>query len=133
MTGRSFADNNVVVYAEASAGEQSKRARLIMEATPVVSTQVLNESLAVLIRKNGFSRDEAHEVVDSLIDLCEVVPVDAPTVREAMRLASRYDLQHWDALIVASALAADCETLYSEDMQHGQVFDGRITVTNPFL
>jgi len=36
-------------------------------------------------------------------------------------------------LIVAAALLADCDTLYSEDMQHGQVFDGRLTIINPFI
>ena len=49
-----------------------------------------------------------------------------------MTIGLRYDLSHWDALIVAAALATDCDTLYSEDMQDGQVFDGRLTVKNPF-
>ncbi len=67
------------------------------------------------------------------MDLCEVVPVDEGTVREAMKLAVRYQLSHWDALIVAAALEAACEVLYSEDMQHEQVFDGRVTARNPFI
>jgi predicted nucleic acid-binding protein len=49
-----------------------------------------------------------------------------------MRIALGYQLSHWDALIVAAALEADCRLLYSEDMQHEQVFDGRVTVKNPF-
>jgi predicted nucleic acid-binding protein len=48
----------------------------------------------------------------------EVVPVTADTIREAVRLAARYQLSHWDSLIVAAALLAECETLYSEDLQH---------------
>ena len=55
------------------------------------------------------------------------------TVREAMRLSFRYAVSHWDALIVAAALQAGCDVLFSEDLQHEQVFDGRITVLNPFL
>jgi predicted nucleic acid-binding protein len=61
------------------------------------------------------------------------VPVTADTIREAVRLAVRYQLSHWDSLIVAAALLADCETLYSEDLQHRQVFDDRLTVINPFV
>jgi len=71
-------------------------------------------------------------VVLGLIDLCEVVPVSADTIREAIRLAARYQLSHWDSLIVAAAVLAGCETLYSEDMQHNQQFEDRLRVTNPF-
>ena len=39
----------------------------------------------------------------------------------------------WDALIIASALLGGCAKLYSEDLQHGQVFDDQLTVINPFL
>ena len=49
------------------------------------------------------------------------------------KAAKRYALSHWDSLIVAAAPLAKCDTLYSEDMQHGQIFDGRLTVVNPFL
>jgi predicted nucleic acid-binding protein len=50
-------------------------------------------------------------------------------------------LRHWQSaisfligtLIVASALLAGCDVLYSEDLQHGQVFDEQLTVVNPFL
>jgi predicted nucleic acid-binding protein len=50
----------------------------------------------------------------------------------AGRLARRYTLSHWDALIVAAALTARCDLLYSEDLQDGLVVDGRLTVVNPF-
>jgi predicted nucleic acid-binding protein len=56
-----------------------------------------------------------------------------PTITElAMNIGERYQISHWDSLIVAAALATGCETLYSEDMQDGQVFEGRLTVRNPF-
>lgn len=41
-------------------------------------------------------------------------------------------ISNWDALIIAAALLADCDTLYSEDMQHGQVFESSLTIINPF-
>ena len=62
-----------------------------------------------------------------------MVPVDSKTIREAIRLSGRYALSHWDALIVAAALLAGCDVLYSEDMQNGQVFEGKLKVDNPFI
>jgi predicted nucleic acid-binding protein len=69
------------------------------------------------------------------MDRTEVLSLDEFTVDQAAVLAIRYQLSHWDALIVAAALLAGCEseTLYSEDLQHGQVFDERLRVVNPFL
>jgi predicted nucleic acid-binding protein len=133
MTVRVFADSNLFIYAESDDGEKTERARAIIEARPVISVQVINETVSVLTRKYGFTLAEAHEIAESLLDLCEVVPVEAATIREAVRLAKRYPLSHWDSLIVAAALLANCDTLYSEDLQHGQVIDGRLTVVNPFL
>lgn len=63
---------------------------------------------------------------ESLVELCEVAPVDASTIRDAIRLVRRYKLSHWDSLIVAAALLAGCEKLYSQDMQNGQVFDEQL-------
>jgi predicted nucleic acid-binding protein len=130
---RAFADTNIPIYAESDDGERSLRARSILAGAPVISTQVVNEAIAALTRKCGFTRPEANEVATALMDLCEVFPVDEFTVREAMRLSFRYAVSHWDALIVAAALQAGCDVLFSEDLQHEQVFDGRITVLNPFL
>jgi len=136
MTARIFADTNLIIYTESDDGDKTARAMKIIEASPVISVQVINEAVNVLTRKYGFTLAEAHVIAESLLDLCEVVPVEVATVREAIRLAirlaKRYSLSHWDSLIVAAALRADCDTLYSEDMQHGQVFDNRLTVINPF-
>lgn len=62
----------------------------------------------------------------------DVLPVDELVTRKSAELAIRYQLSNWDALIVAAAVLAGCETLYSEDLQHGQVFEG-LSVVNPFL
>ncbi|MGX2030900.1 MULTISPECIES: PIN domain-containing protein [Methylocaldum] len=133
MTARVFADTNLFIYAESENGEKTTRAISIIEDRPVISVQVINETVSVLTRKYGFTLAEAHDIAESLLDLCEVVPVETATLREAFRLVRRYPLSHWDSLIVAAALLANCDTLYSEDLQHGQVFDGRLTVVNPFL
>jgi predicted nucleic acid-binding protein len=132
MTAKSFADTNIVVYAEGSDISKAQRATAILESSPVISSQVVVETISDLTRKYGFKLTEAHEVALGLIELCEVVPVGADTIREAVRLAARYQLSHWDSLIVAAAALAGCETLYSEDLQHNQLLDDRLRVINPF-
>jgi len=67
------------------------------------------------------------------MDCADVVALDEATINQAAIVAIRYQLSHWDALIVASALISGCETLYSEDLQHLQVIDDRLTIINPFL
>jgi predicted nucleic acid-binding protein len=133
MTGRVFADTNLIIYSESQDQDKSLRANEIIQGQPVISIQVINETINALTRKYKFQLAEAHEIAESLLVLCEVVAVDEPTLRKAIDLVKRYSLSHWDSLIVASALLARCETLYSEDMQHGQVFDNQLTVINPFL
>jgi len=51
----------------------------------------------------------------------------------ASELRDRYQISYWDSLIVAAALDANCDTLYTEDMQHRQVIEGRLTLINPFV
>ena len=51
---------------------------------------------------------------------------------EALQIVQRWKISWFDALIVASAQASQCEVLYSEDLQHGEKF-GNLKVCNPFL
>jgi predicted nucleic acid-binding protein len=62
----------------------------------------------------------------------KVVPVTVETNAEAMKLARDQGLALYDALIVAAAMGAGCDTLWSEDMQHGRVIGG-LTIRNSFL
>jgi len=133
MSVLEFADTNIVVYAVGQDSDKRTKALHILTQGVIVSSQVINETVSVLTRKQGANLVAAHEVAESLLELCEVAPVDASTIREAIRLVRRYKLSHWDSLIVAAALLAGCEKLYSQDMQHGQVFDERLKVVNPFL
>jgi predicted nucleic acid-binding protein len=88
MTAKTFADTNVVIYAEGSDVTKAQRAMAILESGPLISSQVVTETISTLTRKYGFTLPEAHEVASSLIELCEVVPVGADTIREAIRLTA---------------------------------------------
>lgn len=131
-TAQCFADTNVAIYALDADVAKRDKALAILAARPVISTQVVNEYLNVLLVKRKLDRASANELGRALMATCEVVAVTRDITELAMHIGERYQTNHWDSLIVAAALAEDCETLYSEDMQGGQVFEGRLTVVNPF-
>jgi predicted nucleic acid-binding protein len=132
MTAKSFADSNVVLYTIGKDAHKADTARRILAEQPAISVQVVNECVSVCLRKLSFTREEAYAFGRTLMDRTDVLPLEEATIDKAATLAIRYQLSHWDALIVAAAMLAGCETLYSEDLQDGQVFDGQLTVVNPF-
>jgi predicted nucleic acid-binding protein len=73
------------------------------------------------------------EIVEGFYRRCRVVKTDLECHRTASRLRSTHQFSFWDSLIVAAALEADCPLLYSEDMQHGQMIDQKLTILNPLL
>ena len=131
MAERAFLDTNIAVYLLADDPPKATRAEELLATRPCISAQVVNEFFNVCTRKLRFDRAAAHAGARALMAHCEVLPVSARTVDAAMRLGERYGFSHWDSLIVAAAQLADCTTLYSEDMQHGQQFDG-LRIRNPF-
>ena len=94
---------------------------------------MLNEFASVTTRKLNMSIAETRESLAVIRAVCKVVPIDEETHDKGLEIVERYGLSVYDAMIVASALLEGCETLLSEDMQHGQVLDGQLTVRNPFL
>ena len=132
-TNNIFLDTNIVLYALDADKTKRLVAWTLLFAKPVISLQVLNECSNVLIRKRQQSAKETAITLEYLLAFIRLEPSDVATVRAAWRLQARYQFSYYDSLILAAALAAGCATLYSEDMQHGQIIEGRLTITNPFL
>jgi predicted nucleic acid-binding protein len=132
MTGLAFVDTNVALYVIGKDSRKKAIAREILTGRPVVSTQVINEAVNVCLRRFAFTRERAYAFADILMRRMDVRPVDEATIRKSAEIAIRYRFSNWDSLIIAAALLANCNTLYSEDMQHGQTLDGKLTVVNPF-
>lgn len=128
-----FADTNVVVYAYAKDSQKSQIAEAILVTAPVIGTQVVSEFLNIARTKMGLDLATRHKVAQDLLYSCAVVPLDAQVAAQAMTIEAKYQVSYWDALVVAAALAAGCDTLYTEDLQNGQVFESRLVVKNPFV
>ena len=124
-------DTNILIYAQEH-GTKGEVAREAILTGGVTSVQVLNEFVAVLRRKFGFEWDVIEEAVADVRTALETVhPIDVSTHTDALVLARSYGFNFDDALIVAAALEAGCDTLLTEDLQAGQGIDG-LTVVNPF-
>jgi predicted nucleic acid-binding protein len=128
-----FLDSNIVLYSLGT--EEAKRvaARALLAAQPCISTQVVNECSHVMRRKLGYAPAQVRRELSAVIQAARVVDISLQEIRAAWALGERYGYSHYDSLIIATALAAGCGILYTEDMQHGQVIDGRLKLLNPFL
>jgi predicted nucleic acid-binding protein len=133
MNDKVFLDTNILLYTIGQHDVRTPVAEGLVEQGGVVSVQVLNELASVAHRKLKMSWQDVANALDAIRVLCpSVVPITAGTHDAALRLAVRHGFHIYDALIMAAALEAGCGTLYSEDMQSGQVIGGRLTIRNPF-
>lgn len=130
--GEHFFDTNVVLYLLSGDAAKADRAEELLAAGGTVSVQVLNEFVAVASRKLRMSWIEIREVLAQVRAICMVEPITSETHERALKVAERYGLSIYDALIVSAALLADCRTLHSEDMQDGLLIERQLTIRNPF-
>jgi predicted nucleic acid-binding protein len=134
MPDKVFIDTNVLIYGY-SEDEPDKRQRAIDcvgSGEAWISTQVLNETINVLKRKFSLSYSQIRDAVQELSEGFPIVLVSVNTIEMALNLAERYQYSYFDSLILASALEAGCQILYSEDLQDGQRIENQLTIVNPF-
>ena len=136
MADRSFIDTHVLVYAEASDAPDKQQAALALlkqlyeTGTGVLSTQVLQEYCNVAIKKLKLPTGYIRAQLD-LYEQFEVVQVTPAIIRAGLDLHQTRSVSFYDALILASADAAGCNVLFSEDMNTGEVITG-VRLLNPF-
>ncbi|MBO0903253.1 PIN domain-containing protein [Jiella sonneratiae] len=130
-----FFDTNIIVYAaDTLASDVAKRdkARQLMQIRQIVtSTQVMMELYGVLRKKLAYGADAALAWVIALQG-DDVVTMSPSDVIDALQVAHRYDISHWDALILTAAARAGLDLVYTEDLNHGQSY-GSVRVCNPFI
>ncbi len=133
MSDKAFIDANVLVYAAIQNDPRSAQAEELLSVERVISVQVLNEFVSVARGRFQLSWEDVKTAVQWIRILCsDPVPLTSDTHDEAVDIAEQYGYKFYNALIVAAALQAGCSTLYSDDMQDGQVIHGTLTIRNPF-
>ena len=128
-----FLDSNVLIYAFTQAGNKTSIAQQILSLGGAVNVQALNETANTLRRKFNVGWPRIGQIIDAVVRVCpRPLPVALETHRAALRICERYGYSIYDGLIIAAAKEAGCATLYSEDLQHGQIIEG-VRIENPFL
>lgn len=137
MIPKTFLDTNIIVYS-VDRHEPRKRdkarsllARLESDHAGVVSTQVLQEFYVTAVKKLGVPPLDAKAMMEALTCF-ELVVVGLDQIRHAADCSILNRISFWDGLIIASAEAARCTRVWSEDLSSGQTLRG-VTVINPFL
>ena len=128
----SFFDTNVLLYMASGDAAKADRAEAAVAAGGAISVQVLNEITNVARRKMQMSWADTHAFLNILRGLLTVHPLTVETHETGLSLAERYGFSTYDAMIVAAALHAGCDTLWSEDMRHGMALDEGLRIVNPF-
>jgi len=135
MKDKAFLDTNILIYSQRSddLAKRSISQKLIQNGGFAVSTQSFNELCNVLIKKHKIDADEIFEIIYVILELAQkVFIVNENTILNALKVHKKYKYAYYDSLIIASALECECSRLLSEDMNDGQVIDGRLTIINPF-
>ena len=132
-----FIDTNIIIYANNKRViKKQKRAleivKLLMKnRTGTISTQVLQEYAFVAINKLKQSQDVVLRQL-KLLESFEVIYQSPVQIRRAVEIKHLYKIGFWDACIISNAEHANCNEIYSEDLNAGQFYSG-IQIVNPFL
>lgn len=132
-----FLDTNILLYAALGKEHAQDRfdvaRRIVVEEDYCTSAQVLAEFYVNVLRKGA--RPLSPEMAAEWVRVIAKKPcqhVDANLVRAAISLSQRYQVSYWDGGILAAAERLGAGILYTEDLNHGQVY-GTVKVINPFL
>lgn len=140
MSGKFFLDTNIFVYAfDKTAPEKARRSQQLIEQAVtsrkgIISYQVVQEFFNVALRRFAppLTVAESEQYLSTVLRPLMAVQSSPALIADGLRLKGRYSLSWFDSLVVAAAVEAKCDVLYSEDFQHGQRF-GDLTIENPFL
>ncbi len=138
MSGRFFLDTNIFVYSFETGAKARKAAELIRKAVStkrgVVSFQVVQEFFSVAFRRfaKPMSVAEAEQYLSTVFRPILAVQSSPVLYMEALHLYSVHSLSWYDAVIAAAAIQAECDVLYSEDLQNDRILEG-LKIQNPFV
>ncbi len=134
MKDRIFLDTNTLVYAhtDLDLAKQSVAQQLVINSHSVISTQVIQELSNTLHRKFKHPWKDIVDVLEDVVQNNFLHLNSEQTILNGCRLAESYKFSFYDSLIISSALESNCSILYSEDLQNGQIIEGRLKIINPF-
>jgi predicted nucleic acid-binding protein len=140
MNGKRFLDTNVLVYTfdDSSREKQATAKALVKSALAdgdgAISFQVVGEFMHLAgskFTKPLPATDLRRYLRTVLVPMCEVY-WSPELAEQTLSIREQTGYSFWDSQILAAAVVAGCETLYTEDLQHGRTVAG-VRIVNPFL
>ena len=137
MNAKVFLDSNILIYAvdECNSQKQNKARSLINDLveqkTAHISTQTLQEFFNVVTKKLSCPKEKAQEFVRNYAKAFPVHQNSVSDIIHAIDISMKTGFSFWDSLILSAAVSSGCDTLYSEDLNDGQIVEG-VTIKNPF-
>ena len=128
----SFFDTNVILYLASDDLAKADRAEALIRDGGTIGVQVLNEITNVARRKMRLNWPDTRMLLDMVRGLLDVRPMTVAIHSAGLNLSERHGFSTWDAMVVAAALDADADTLWSEDMHDGMLVAGTLRIRNPF-
>ncbi|HEX4081108.1 MAG TPA: PIN domain-containing protein [Rhizomicrobium sp.] len=131
-----FLDSNILIYAAAgrhdAPGKFVRATEILANGDYGISAQVLQEFYVNVTRKPSVPlRPHTALLWVERLALQPCAAADATLVKNAIVVSERYKISYWDGAILAAAESLGAEVVYSEDLNHGQVY-GSVRVMNPF-
>lgn len=129
----SFLDSNTLIYLASGDDRKADRVERLLSDGATISAQVLNEIANVTRRKLNWPWADTNGFLSMVRALVSVQPLTLEAHETGIALSERYGLSVYDGQIVGAALLAECDTLWSEDMQDGLLVADRLRIRNPFV
>lgn len=136
MKDNCFIDSNILIYAHTMQDERKKKIAqdiLSLKLETLLNTQVINESINILIKRFKIPLIMIQKIVDETILYLPVRTISSKTIQSGLEIHKKYQYSYYDSLIIASGLENECSILYSEDLQHNQKIENSLTIINPFI
>lgn len=137
MTEKFFIDTNILIYTIDNHYPKKKIisreliAKLFEDASGIISTQVLQEFYYTAVNKLNSDPKIIKALLKSFEDL-EIVQINTTIIHNAIDCSITNKISFWDALIITAAESANCNKLFSEDLNNGQIING-VEIVNPFI
>ena len=135
MRAKSFLDTNILLYAASRQEEEQEKRKVARDLLSCdgagMSVQVLAEFYVNAISKLKLPEEQVMKVL-SRLGSYPILPVDESVFWSALEIRKRYRISYWDGAIIAAAVELGCDTVFSEDLNHGQIYAG-VQVVDPFL
>ncbi len=137
MTEKYFIDTNILIYTIDNHNPKKKKisrelvAKLFESHSGIISTQVLQEFYYTAVNKLKSDPKIVKSLLKSFEDL-EIVQINTTIIHNAIDCSVANNISFWDALIISAAESANCNKLFSEDLNSGQIING-VEIVNPFF